>query len=297
MNTNKARIQDGRWFDRINIAASVIVLAVVLYPMLLVVSASFSSPTAILNGEVLLLPVRPSLMAYERVLKNELILSGFFNSVVYTLIGCVISLVLNVLAAYPMSRRDFGGRGLLTVVVTITMFFSGGIVPSYLVIKELKMLNSMWAVILPSALSAWNIILMRTFFQTGVPYELSEAGRLDGCSNFRLLTQIILPLSKPILAVIGLYYGVAYWNSYFSALLYLSSSAKYPLQLVLRDILLREDMSNMLDTVSETSADTLLMITVLKYAVCVVASAPVIALYPFLQKYFVKGALIGAIKG
>jgi multiple sugar transport system permease protein/putative aldouronate transport system permease protein len=270
---------------------------VIAYPLVFVVSASFSSPQAVITGKVWLWPVEPTLKAYRAVFTNPKILTGFLNSTIYMVVGTAVSLVLTVCAAFPLSRKEFAGRGFFNGLFIFTMIFSGGMIPTYLVIKDLGMRNTIWAVILPSAFSVWNMIITRTYFQTTIPDELYEAAGIDGCSDFRFLARVVLPLSGPILAVIGLYYGVGLWNSYFNALLYIDTQALYPLQLVLRDILILGNLDiSMMQDFNELLRKTGLA-SLLKYAVIVVASVPVMVAYPFVQRFFVKGVMVGAMKG
>jgi putative aldouronate transport system permease protein len=204
---------------------------------------------------------------------------------------------MTVLGAYPLSQKDFFGRNAITFFLTITMFFSGGMIPTYILIKSLHLYNNFWVMILPGAVSMWNLIIMRNYFQHSIPTELYEAAYVDGCTKTGILFHIVLPLSKPILAVMVIFYGVGHWNAYFDAMLYLSNSKKYPLQLVLRDILLKNEMGAMTGGSSDASGDQMLLSETLKYAVIIVASAPVLVLYPFMQKYFVQGVMSGSIKG
>lgn len=215
----------------------------------------------------------------------------------YTVIGTALNVVMTIAAAYPLSRQDFKGRNAFTVLIVFTMFFSGGMIPTYLLIKDLGLLDSFWVMILPTAVSVWNILIMRTFFQSSIPKELQEAAFLDGCSNLKLLVRIILPLSGPVLAVMVLFYAVGHWNSYFNALIYLSDRDKYPLQLFLREILIQDQMQNMVDLGSDTYSKSLMEVEAIKYAAVMVTNLPMLILYPFLQKYFIKGVMIGAIKG
>ena len=286
--------------DRIFTAAVYIVLfllaAVVVYPLIYVISASFSSPMALVNGEVFLLPVKPTLSSYQAVIRESRLWLGYRNTIVYTLVGVSINVALTVLGAYPLSRKDLVGRNALMLLITFTMFFSGGMIPLYIIVKQLNMLNTLWAVILPGAVSVTNLIIARTFFATSIPFELQESAFVDGCSNLRTLVSIILPLSMPILAVLLMFYGVAQWNAYFNAMMYLTNSKLYPLQIVLREILMTNSVADATDT-TMNSVDQILLFEGMKYAVVIVASLPVMCLYPFLQRYFVKGAMIGAIKG
>lgn len=274
-----------------------IVLAVVLYPLYFVLIASFSEPLGVLRGEVWLLPKDITWTGYERIFQNAEIINSYLNTILYTCAGTALNLVLTVAGAYPLSRKDFAGRRQFTAIIVFTMFFSGGLVPSYLLVMNLGLMNSMWALIVPFAVSVWNLLIMRTFFETSVPNEIQEASWIDGCSNLQTLVRIVLPLSLPILAVMTLFYSVGHWNSYFSALIYLSDREKYPLQLILREILLQGQMQDMIDFSDESIARNVMNTELIKYAAVIVANVPVLVLYPFLQKYFVKGVMIGAIKG
>lgn len=274
-----------------------VISVIVLYPLIFVLVASISHPEAVMQGEVWLWPKEITLMGYKKIFQNHEILSGYMNTILYTTVGTAINLVLSVAAAYPLSRRDFYGRNLIAALMVFTMFFSGGMVPTYLLVKKMGMLNSMWALIIPGAVSVYNILIMRTFFQSSIPYEMQEAASIDGCSNLGILTRIVLPLSLPIIAVMILFYSVGHWNSYFSALMYLTDRHKYPLQLFLREILIQGQMQEMLGVGDDSHARNVMEGEAIKYAVVIVANLPVLLLYPFLQKYFVKGVMIGAVKG
>ncbi|MGH2533236.1 MAG: carbohydrate ABC transporter permease [Thermomicrobiales bacterium] len=271
-------------------------LVIILYPLIFIVSSSMSDPAAVTAGQVWLWPVDPTFIAYRRIFRDPMILTGFFNSVFYTVAGTALNVVLTILAAYPLSRKKLPGRGIIIFLFLFTTLFSGGMIPTYIVVGELGLLNTRWAMILPSALAVWNVIITRTYFQTTIPEELLEAAHLDGCSDFRFLWEIVRPLSGPIIAVNALFYAVGHWNGYFNALIYLTDQSLYPLQLVLRSILVQNqtnlrmtgDMADML--MRENMAD------LLKYALIVVASLPLLAIYPFVQRHFVKGALIGSLK-
>lgn len=229
---------DEKRFDVIVYLLAAIIIILVLYPLLFVVSASFSDPARVLNGEVWLLPKGVTLEAYSNILHNDKIWTGYRNTLIYTVVGTSVNIMMTLLAAYPLSRPDLPGRKLLMLIVTLTMFFSGGLIPSYLLVKNLGMVDTMWALIIPGAISTYNLIVMRTYFESSIPWELQEAAHIDGCSNWRLLITIILPLSKPIIAVMVLFYAVGHWNSFFNALIYIRSEDRYPLQLVLREILM-----------------------------------------------------------
>lgn len=227
-----------RLFDILIYAIAAIIIVIVLYPLLFIVSASFSDPARVLNGEVWLLPKGVTLDAYENILHNDKIWTGYRNTILYTTIGTAINIIMTILAAYPLSRPDLPGRNGIMVLITLTMFFNGGLIPTYLLVKDLGMVDTMWALIIPGAIATYNLIVMRTYFQSSIPWELQEAAHIDGCSNWRLLFSIILPLSKPILAVMVLFYAVGHWNSFFNALIYIRNEDLHPLQLVLREILL-----------------------------------------------------------
>lgn len=233
-------------FDWAVYALLSLVSLIVLYPLVFVLVASFSSPEAVMRGEVWLWPKDITWMGYTKIFQNNEILTGYLNTIVYTVVGTAINLILSVAAAYPLSRKDFAGRNAISALMVFTMFFSGGMVPSYLLVKNLGMLNTMWALIIPGAVSVYNIIIMRTFFQSSIPGEMQEAASIDGCSNLGILWKIVLPLSMPIIAVMILFYSVGHWNSYFSGLMYLTDRDKYPLQLFLREILIQGQMQEML---------------------------------------------------
>ncbi|MDF2644794.1 MAG: binding-protein-dependent transport system inner rane component [Paenibacillus sp.] len=293
--TPKKRNSDEKIFDAVVNSLAAIILVVVLYPLLFIVSASFSDPALVLNGEVLLLPKQITLDAYKNVFQNGQIWNGYGNTIVYTIVGTAINLIMTTLAAYPLSRPDLPGRGVIMFFVTLTMFFSGGLIPSYLLVKNLGMVDTMWALVIPGAIATYNLIVMRTYFQSNIPWEIQEAAHIDGCSNWKLLTHVILPLSKPILAVMVLFYAVGHWNSFFNALIYIRSKDMYPLQLVLREVL----MVSQADAVDSNVGleNKILLAESIKYVVIIISSLPVLLMYPFVQKHFVKGVMIGSLKG
>ena len=273
-----------------------ITLLLVLYPLIYVVSASLSSPLAVSSGQVWLFPVDFSLRGYEVALSNPSVVTGYLNSLFYTLFGTIISVVSTVLVAYPLSRPGLFGRNVIMILITFTLIFSGGLIPTYLVVKDLGMIDTRWALLIPQAIAAFQVIIAVTFFRVNIPNELVEAAELDGCSDFNFLVQIVLPLSKPIIAVLALMYAVSQWNAYFDALLYLKSADLQPLQLVLRSILiLNTTASGSMD--AQTMLERQQLAQLLKYCLIVVGSLPVLVIYPFVQRYFVKGVLIGSIKG
>ncbi|GIP41209.1 sugar ABC transporter permease [Paenibacillus sp. J31TS4] len=274
-----------------------IVLLLVLYPLVFVASASISDPLTVSKGEMWLLPKDLSLVGYERIFTNKEIWTGYSNTILYTVVGTAINLVMTIMAAYPLSRIDFSGRHVITGFIVFTMFFSGGLIPTYLLVKSLGMMNTMWALIIPGAVSVWNIIIMRTYFQTSIPNEIQESAAIDGCSNLQTLWRIVLPLSMPIIAVMVLFYSVGHWNAYFNGLIYLTDRSKYPLQLFLREILIKSEVDQMAGSMDLSVQKHLMEAEAIKYAIVIVANLPVLLLYPFLQKYFMKGFLVGALKG
>ncbi|CAM3654814.1 carbohydrate ABC transporter permease [Marinicrinis lubricantis] len=272
-------------------------LLIVLYPLIYIFSASFSDRLAVISGKVVLWPVDFSLEGYQAVFKDSKVLVGYGNTIIYTALGTFINVVLTIMAAYPLSRKSMVGRNIIMYLFAFTMLFNGGLIPNYLLVQDLGMIDTRWAMILPAALSVWNVIIARTFFQTTISEELYEAAAMDGCSHVRFLWNIVLPLSKAITAVLVLFYGVFHWNSYFNAFIYLKSPELYPLQIVLRDILIQNqiDPATITDTESMTRKQG--MADLLKYSIIIVASLPIWLVYPFVQKHFVKGVMIGSIKG
>ncbi|MEC1525933.1 carbohydrate ABC transporter permease [Neobacillus niacini] len=284
-------------FSYVNIVLLSIIALLVLYPLYFVVSASFSNPIYILKGEMWLWPKGFNVESYTKVFENKDIVNGFLNTLKYTTIGTLINLIMTIMAAYPLSRKDFYGRNVIMAIFVFTMFFGGGLIPTYLLIRDLGMIDSFWVMVIPNAVAVWNIIIMRTFFQETIPLELQESAQIDGCGNIRILLKIVLPLSMPVIAVMILFYAVGHWNSYFQALIYLSDKEKFPLQLILREILIKGEMDEMIKATSETFLKQKLSVEGLKYAVLIVANLPMMMLYPFLQRYFVKGFMVGSIKG
>ena len=274
-------------------------LVIILIPLVYIVSSSFSSPEAVGNGWVYLWPVDFSLKGYAAVFTTEKVWIGFRNSIFYTVVGTFINIVVTMLAAYPLSRRDLKGRGVVTVIFTFTMLFSGGMIPTYLLVRDLRMINTVWAMLIPGAMSVYNVIIARTYIQSSIPFDLYESASLDGCTDDRYLISVVLPLAKPIIAVLVLWYAVGHWNQYFNAMIYLRDSNLLPLQIVLRNFLIVEDMNDSsLATMSmEEYMDKLYLKNLYQYSLIVIASAPVMMLYPFIQKHFVKGIMLGSLKG
>lgn len=266
----------------------------VLYPLIFIVSSSFSSGIAVSTGRVVLFPVDFSLEGYKAVFSYDRILTGYRNTIIYTVLGITINVGLTLITAYPLSLPKFQFKRGYLFLFTFTMFFSGGLVPSYLLITSLKLTDTIWVMVIPGALSVYNLIVTRTFFQNSIPNELLEACQIDGCSYTRYFFSIVLPLSKAIAAVITLYYAVAHWNAYFNSLIYLNRRELHPLQLILREILIINSM-DALDVELETAQASLR--DLIKYSLIVVSTVPILCLYPFVQKYFMKGVMIGSIKG
>ena len=273
------------------------IMLVVFLPLVYIVSASFSDPQAVISNEVWFLPVRPTLRGYQAVFKNRNILTGFANSFYYMIVGTLVNIVMTVMCAYPLSRKEFTARNKVAMIFVFTMYFSGGLIPTYMLVNSLGLVNTRWSMIIPSAMSTYNMIICRTYFVNSIPDELYEAGQLDGCTPFKYLLRVVVPLSKPILAVLVLYYGVAKWNSYFDAMIYLKNQTMVPLQIVLRDILILNQVDYTMVSDASAIAAQRGLTDLLKYSTIVVASLPVLCIYPFVQKYFVKGGMIGAVKG
>ena len=284
-------------FDVVSTLLLIIALLIVLYPLYFVLIASISDANSISLGKVILLPKNIDFVGYRRILQDNRIMNGYVNSILYTVASTVIGTMTTILAGYSFSRTDLVGRKALMMVYVFTMYFSGGLIPTYLVVKDVGLLGSPWAVILMGAISVYNIIIARSFFSSSIPVDLYEAAQLDGCSNGRFFISIVVPLSKSIIAVIALYYAVAQWNGYFNALIYRSKQNQYPLQMVLREILLSSQSVQADVTDVDAIQEMQRIAATIKYGVIVVASLPMLMLYPFIQKYFVKGVMIGSVKG
>lgn len=292
--------RDDRIVDAVVMVITVIALVIVLYPFIFVLSASISEPMEVVAGNVRLWPVGFTLEGYRRILEYSLIWKGYLNTILYTLGSVVVSLVATIPAAYALSRKNLRGRGLFTAIFAFTMFFNAGLVPTYLAVQSYGMLNTFWPLLLEGAVTMNNLIVVRTYFHTSIPYDLSEAAFIDGCSDFKLFFQIMLPLAKPVVAVIALYAAVAQWNSYFNPLIYLTDSAKYPLQVHLRNILLMGETQEIMGSDPEELADMVRLRQLresMKYGLIVISALPMLCVYPFLQRFFMKGILLGSIKG
>lgn len=270
---------------------------IVLFPLLHIVAASFSDAKEVTAGRVLFWPRKFSLEGYKAVFRYKDIWIGYRNTIIYTVLGTFINLVVTMIAAFPLSRRELPFKNIIMFIFTFTMFFGGGLIPTYITIRNLGMINTMWALIIPGAMSITNMIIARTFIQSNIPDELLESAQIDGCSYGRFFFQIVLPLSKALLAVLGLYYAVGHWNSYFNAMIYISDKSKKPLQVFLRDILVVNVIDNTMLIDPELQEAKKGIAELLKYSLIIVATVPILCVYPFIQKYFVKGVMIGSLKG
>lgn len=295
MQTKRASGSD-RIFYIINYVILTLITLCILYPLLYIVMCSFSSTYAVTTNQVFLWPVGFNVEAYRTILGHSLIRSGYLNAFIYMIGGTMMNLLLQTLCAYPLSRRDLPGNRFFTSYFLFTMFFSGGMIPNYLLLKNLNMLNTRWALIIPFAFLPYYMLVMRTFFSNNIPSELREAASIDGCSEFRFFFCIVLPLSQSVIAVVVLFCAVLHWNGFFRALLYLNDPDLFPLQLVLRDILFISNISEQLVNAPDEREAAVQMREMVKYAVIIVGSLPLMVLYPFVQKYFVKGVMIGSVK-
>lgn len=273
-----------------------LLLLLVAYPLIYVLSASFSSGNAVSAGRVVLWPVDFSLEGYKAVFNKSDIWPAYLNTILYTVVGTFINVAMVMIAAYPLSRSDLKGRNVVMVLFTFTMFFGGGMIPFYILLTQLHMIDTFWVMVVPGALSVYNMIIARTFIQN-IPTDLEEAAKIDGCSDARYFVSIVIPLSKAVISVLALYYAVGHWNSYMDALLYMLDTKKYPLQLLIRGILLKNATAQMDNMTEEMYQQMKNMADLLKYALIIVSSLPVLIIYPFAKKYFMKGVMIGAVKG
>lgn len=292
------RTRGDAYFDAANLVIMTLFLLVVAYPIYFVIIASVSNPFAVNGGDVWLYPVGFSFDGYEAIFRDDSIWLGYRNSVFYTVAGTTVNLLVTLTAGYSLSKKELIGKKPLSLFFLFTMMFNGGLIPTYILIKNLGMINTFWVMIIPNAIGVYNLFITRTFFQTSIPDSLYEAAAMDGCSHSRFFVSVVLPLSTAIVAVQALFYGVNHWNAFFQALIYLSEYKRYPLQLILREILVKNQVTNEISPEDLVSmAERELIAEKLKYGVVIVASVPFLILYPFLQKYFVKGVMLGAIKG
>lgn len=271
-----------------------VIALIVLYPLYFIIIASFSDPDAVLAGKVVLYPVDVTFSGYEKILERTDVWQGYLNTIIYTVLTVVLSLAVTIPAGWALSRKTLPGKKLLMVYFIIPMFFGGGLIPFYNVMSSLGLVNSMWAVILPSILSVWNLFMTKTFFESSIPNSLIEAATIDGAGPFRIFTSVVLPLAKAVIAVMALYYAVGQWNSYFNAMIFLQDETMYPLQLVLKEILIASEST--VGGSGETILEQYRLANQLKYVSVIVSSLPVLLLYPFVQKYFAQGVMIGSLK-
>lgn len=287
-------------FDIINVIVMIILLVIFVWPLWFIVIASVSNPNEVWNGNVLLWPKGFTMAAYEAVIEYKSIWIGYRNTIFYTVVGTMINLVMTVCAAYPLSRKDFMPRNFFMFLFMLTMYFGGGLIPTYLIVNKLGMINTVWAMMIPGACSIYNVIITRTYFINSIPGSLKDAAELDGANSFQYLVKVVLPLSKPIIAVIALYYAVGHWNDYFTALIYINKTGLMPLQSFLRDLLMSNKltMGNSMGGLDAATAEAKMQLSqTLKYSAIIVSTVPVLCIYPFIQKYFVKGVMIGSVKG
>lgn len=297
MKKKRVRLNSDSVFDIITYIILTTIFIIVAYPLFFVIIASISDPAQVSNGNVMFYPKGITLDGYRAVLKESQIIRGFLNSLHYTVVGTMVNLAVTIPAAFALSRPNLKGKGIIMIFFIIPMYISGGMVPTYLVVRELNLLDSMWSLILPGAVSIYNLIICRTFFHNTIDQGLVEAAKIDGCTNAKFFYHIALPLSGAVIAIMVLYYGVAHWNAYFSSMIYISTKEKFPLQLILRTLLMK------IPTATEAAGDIqeaqrqLQIAELMKYSLIIVSSIPVLILYPFIQKHFVKGVMIGSIKG
>ena len=292
-------------FDIVLIIAMVVLTLLFFYPMYLVFISAISEPNAVYNGQVTLLPKGWNITGFEQVMKTGELWSGYLNSGIYTVVGTAVNLFFTMTGAFVLSRPHFGLKKPITIMIVITMFFGGGMIPTYLLVRNLKLLNTIWSLVLPGALSTWNLMVTRTFIQTSIPEEIHEAGEIDGCNNLQFFWHIVLPLSTTIMVVMGMFYAVGHWNSYFSAMLYITKPEMYPLQLVLRNLLLNAEYAlsaakegGFVDSYNmEKMQEMYHLAESMKYIIVLATVLPIMVVFPFVEKYFVKGVMVGSLKG
>jgi len=289
--------REDRIFNIVNYSLLVIILLLISYPLFFVIIASISDPVDVSLGRVWLWPVNASMEGYRRILAHSDLWTGYRNTIYYTVAGTALNLALTLTGAYSLSRKDLPGRNIFMKFIVFTMFFSGGLIPTYLLINNLGLYNTFWVIIIINAVSVYNLIVARTFFQNNIPDELLEAARIDSCNDIKFFLMIVLPVSKAIIAVLVIFYAVTHWNSYYNGLIYLRDRNRFPLQIFLREILIQNQFGEDMQVDDPNELAVRMIANTMKYGVIIVASVPVLILYPFLQKYFMKGVMIGAIKG
>lgn len=299
-----SKYKKGSWedkvFDGVNLVLMLVMLVIFTWPLWFVFIASFSDPIAVNSGQVLLWPKDIVLDGYKMSFAHKELWNGYKNTIIYTVVGTLVNLVLSVCFAYPLSRKNFKLRKVFLLMFVFTMYFNGGLIPTYLTVKDVGLLSTGWAMIIPTAISVYNALIIRSYFMNSIPGELEEAATLDGANTAQYLWEVVLPLSKPVLAVVGLYYAVSHWNDYYHALIYLYDESLYPLQTVLRELLMTS--SSLVDA-TESAADAEAIEAAfntylsMKYCVIILAAVPMLCIYPFIQKFFVKGVMVGSVKG
>ncbi|MDD6878506.1 MAG: carbohydrate ABC transporter permease [Clostridiaceae bacterium] len=297
MSSRIRSIREDRIFSAFIYTIVTLLTITVLYPIIYIISSSFSSGTAVSTGQVVLWPVDFSIEGYKRVFQYSRVWIGYRNTIFYTIVGTINNVLMTLICAYPLSRRELPGRKYFMFIFVFTMYFSGGLIPSYLLMKSIGYVNTIWAMIMPGAFGVYQMIVCRTFINSTIPSEMLEAAKIDGCSDFRYFTLFVVPLSKAIIAVMTLQYAVGHWNAYFGAFIYLTNKQLFPLQIFLREILVMNQVSASDFTDEETRMIMQGMADLLKYSLIVVATAPIMCFYPFIQKYFVQGIMIGSLKG
>lgn len=298
MGKKKVKLsKSDRIFHIVNTTILVAFFLIVAYPLYFIVIASFSDPTLVYQGKIGLLPKGITFLGYERTFANENLWTGYKNTILYTVVGTVLNVFMTMTAAYALSVKELYGRRVILFLITFTMYFSGGIIPKYFLMKNLHLLNSFWVMVIPCAVSAYNLMIARSFLESNIPRELYEAAQIDGCSRLGFFRKVVMPLSSTLLAILVLFYGVSHWNAYFDALMYITDRDKFPLQVILREILLNNQFSADDIVDPETMSVMQQLSNSMRYVVIIFSSLPVLVLYPFLQKYFVKGMMIGSVKG
>ncbi len=297
MKTRKNALKDtlgDKVFYAINGFFLLLVALIILYPLYFIIIASISDPDAVLGGEVVLYPVRVTMDGFAKIMQRGDVWRGYLNTIIYTLLTVVLSLIVTIPAGWALSRKTLPGKKFFMIYFIIPMFFGGGLIPFYNVMSALGLINTMWAVILPAILSVWNLFMTKTFFESSIPNGLIEAATIDGAGQFRIFSSVVIPLSKAVIAVMALYYAVGQWNSYFNAMIFLQNEKMYPLQLVLKEILIASESTS--GGSGETILEQYRLANQLKYVSVIVSSLPVLCLYPFVQKYFAQGVMIGSLK-
>lgn len=284
-------------FTFIVYASIIIVTLLILYPLYFVVIASVSDPTLVASGQVIFVPKGVTTEGYKYIFRDQRIWTGYRNTIIYTFGGTLIALFITIPAGYALSRNDMAGKGIVMKILIITKYFSGGLIPTYMVVKALHLVDTPYVLMILGSFSVFNLILCRTYFQNSLPIELQEAAEIDGCGVFQYFIKVVIPLSKAIIAIMVLYYAVGHWNSYFTGLIYVNDAKLYPLQLILRDILISGQMVDPSQTDPEALEMMKQIARTIKYGVIIVSSLPVLCMYPFVQKYFVKGVMVGSVKG